>query len=191
MNLIKSSIFLVLMSSMTLTSCTRKTAYEKIKEKEIASGKIQEDLFLGLKLGMSRKDFYDTCWELNKQGILINGAHELMVKYEAKMPSGKDAYMYFYPKFEEDNIYYMEIEFQYMDWSPTNPEYNSDNLLRDVTGYFETLYNPGFFRVENSSGVFAMVKVDGNRLVRTYVKHLQAVRVDILDLRVKDIKDLN
>jgi 2-oxoglutarate dehydrogenase E1 component len=45
-------------------------------------------------------------------------------------------------------------------------------------------------KVEDSEGAFAMVKIDGNRLIRVYVKNMSAVSVDILDLRVKDIKDI-
>lgn len=186
----KLRFILFILSLGLLVSCNRKTEYEKVKEKEMASGEIQEDLFLGLKLGMPRKEFFEVCWEMNQEGILMNGAHELRVNYKAELPSGKKTNMFFYPKFEEEKIFLMQAEFQYLDWFPTNPAYSSENLQEDVVKYFETLYGEGFFKVENSSGTSAMIKIDGNRLVRVYIKSLNAVRVDILDMRVRDIKDI-
>ena len=74
--------------------------YEKLEEQELSSGKVVKEIFLGLELGMDKKDFFETCWDLNKKGLLTNGPTELSVEYEAKMPSGKTAQMRFYPKFE-------------------------------------------------------------------------------------------
>ncbi|AFL83122.1 hypothetical protein Belba_0463 [Belliella baltica DSM 15883] len=186
----KLKLVLFILGFGLLFSCDRKTEYEKVKQRELESGKVYDDLFLGLKFGMPRKDFFVACWEMNKDGILTNGAHALKVQYKLEMPSGKMANMYFYPKFEEGRIFYMPVEFQYRDWFPTNPEFSSENLVDDVVGYFEQLYGNGFFRVEDSKGTFAMVKIDGNRLIRIYIKNLSGVRVDILDLRIKDIKDI-
>lgn len=186
----KFRLLVVVLIIILFSSCERKTEYEKVKQKELSSGRVEEELFLGLKFGMERKDFYSTCWEMNKEGILMQGAHSLMVEFKPSLPSGKTASMFFYPEFENGKIFYMPVEFQYSGWFPTNPDFSSQNLLEDVVGYFEELYGKGFFKVEDSKGTFAMVKIDGNRMVRVYIKSLSAVRVDILDLRIKDIKDI-
>ncbi len=180
----------ILISFLFLGSCSFETEYEKVKKKALASGEIYKDLFLGLEFEMSRKAFFEACWEMNRKGILVNGSHELMVHYKPELPSGKMADMYFYPKFENDKIYYMPVEFKYKDWFPTNPEMTSEKLVDDVVALLESWYGKGFFKVEDKSGTYAMVKIDGNRLVRVYIKHLSAVRVDILDMSVKDIKDI-
>ncbi|MFN3802689.1 hypothetical protein [Belliella pelovolcani] len=182
---------LVIVGFCLLSSCTLETEYEKIKKRELASGKVYKDLFLGLEFEMARKQFFETCWELNQQGILINGAHELMVRYQPELPSGNPVNMFFYPRFEEEKIYYMPVEFQYQNWFPTNQETTAEKLVDDVVGLFESWYGQGFFKVEDKSGAFAMVKIDGNRLIRVYIKSLSAVRVDILDMRIKDIKDVS
>lgn len=182
---------LVIVAFCLLSSCTLETEYEKIKKRELASGKVYKDLFLGLEFEMARKQFFETCWELNQQGILINGAHELMVRYQPELPSGNPVNMFFYPRFEEEKIYYMPVEFQYQDWFPTNQNTTAEKLVDDVVGLFEGWYGQGFFRVEDKSGAFAMVKIDGNRLIRVYIKSLSAVRADILDMRIKDIKDIS
>jgi hypothetical protein len=42
--------------------------YEKLVDKELASNKRYDSIFLGIYLGMTNKDFYQHCWDLNKQG---------------------------------------------------------------------------------------------------------------------------
>jgi len=173
-------------------SCQRKSEYAKVKERELASGKVVEDLFLDLKLGMSQKDFFTTCWEWNKKGVLINGAHVLQVRYMPKMPSKKPTEMFFYPEFEENKLYFMPMEFRYPGWSPTSPETTNKKLLEDVLGLMEEWYGPGFFEVKDKSGEISVwVKIDGNRLIRAFIKDRTNVRVEMLDQRVKGISEIN
>jgi hypothetical protein len=173
-------------------SCQPKTEYEKVKARELKSGKVVEELFLNLHLGMQRKDFFTTCWEWNKKGVLVNGSHQLMVHYKPEMPSGKDTDMYFYPDFEDNKIFFMPMEFIYTGWFPTNEEFTNDKLMPDVLELMENWYGKGFFEVSNKEqSIKAMVKIDGNRLIRIFKKNINTVRVEILDLRIKDITDLN
>ncbi|WP_339874455.1 hypothetical protein [uncultured Algoriphagus sp.] len=182
-----SVVVLAILISM-LVSC--QSEYQKLEKKELASGKIENELYLGLELGMTKKQFFTTCWNLNKKRILNNGPSELSVEYKLTLPSGKPAEMRFYPKFKDERIYEMPIEFSYDGWAPWNEELNSENLSNDVKDLFEEWYGPGFIEVSNTDkSQVAQVKVDGNRRVRIYVKHTSAVRVDIVDLNV--IKDLN
>lgn len=186
----QKKITLLLLAITCLVSCNRRTEYQQVKERELSSGSVHKEIFLGLEFGMTRKNFFDACWKMNQEGLLTHGANVLKVHYVAELPSGEIANMYFYPNFEDDKIYHMPVEFQYRDWFPTNPQYSSENLVDDVTAYFENIYGNGFFKVEDKSGTYAMVKIDGNRLIRIYVKSLSAVSVDILDLRIKDITEL-
>ncbi|WP_026953239.1 hypothetical protein [Algoriphagus mannitolivorans] len=173
---------------LVLFSC--KTEYEKLEERELSSGKQVNELFLGLELGMTRKDFFQTCWDLNKQGLLTNGPTELSVEYSPKMPSGNTAKMRFYPRFEQDKIYLMPIEFQYEGYAPWNEELNVDNLRDDVIALFEEWYGPGFLEVSNEDKTkVVFVKMDGNRRIRIFKKTLAIVRVEISDLPVQ--KSLN
>jgi len=64
-------VSLGLLLCLILGSC--QTPYEKMVTREMASGKEVKEIFLGIELGMSKKDFFETCWELNSQGILSNG----------------------------------------------------------------------------------------------------------------------
>ncbi len=182
------SMLLLLVS----VSCMPETEYEKVRKRELASGKVYNDLFLDLHFEMGRKDFFGTCWEHNKKGILTNGAHYLQVLYKPQMPSGKVANMHFYPEFEENKLFFMPVEFIYPEWFPGNEEYSNEALYEDVNKLLESWYGKGFFKVSNQDEtISAMVKVDGNRLIRIYKKDISTVRVDILDLRVRDITELN
>lgn len=172
-------------------ACQTKTEYQQVKERELASGETFNDLFLGLHFGMGRKDFFGTCWELNKQGVLVNGANALQIQYKPDMPSKKPTHMFFYPEFEDNQLYFMPMEFIYPSWFPGNDEYSNDKLMEDVQGLLEDWYGDGFFEVmNNSKTVRAVVKIDGNRLIRIFKKNVSTIRVEMLDLRVKDISDM-
>ncbi|WP_373494675.1 hypothetical protein [Aquiflexum sp.] len=181
-----------LVSLILAMSCQQKTEYDKVKERELASGKVVEELFLDLKFGMAKKDFFTTCWEWNKKGVLTNGSHVLQVRYEPEMPSGKEVEMFFYPEFENNKLYFMPIEFRYPGWSPTSPETTNDKLLKDVVGLMEGWFGNGFFEVKDKSGqVSVWVKIDGNRLIRIFIKDRTNVRAEMLDLRIKGISEIN
>ncbi|MHA7131136.1 hypothetical protein [Algoriphagus namhaensis] len=154
-----------------------------MEERELSSGKVENDIFLGLELGMNRKAFYETCWDLNSQGILTNGPTELSVEYRADMPSGNGAFMRFFPKFEDQKIYMMPVEFTYQAWAPWNEELDAEHLLEDVKSLFEQWYGEGFIEVTDRDQTKRVwVKVDGNRRIRIFKKHLSAVRAEIVDL---------
>ncbi|MCS5491520.1 hypothetical protein [Algoriphagus limi] len=159
--------------------------YQKIEREELASGEINNELFLSLELGMEKRDFFETCWQLNKEGILTNGPTELSVEYSLELPSGKPAKMRFYPDFENDKIYLMPVEFVYDGWAPWNEELSVEKLREDVIAHFEKWYGPGFFEVSNEDkSLIAFVKIDGNRRVRIFKKSLSVVRAEIVDLNI-------
>jgi hypothetical protein len=184
-------LFILFFALGLAMSCKPKTEYDLVKERELASGKVVEDLFLDIKFGMGRKEFYGTCWEHNKNGILINGDHYLQVQYRPTMPSGKSAEMNFYPDFDDDRLFFMPMEFLYPQWFPGNEEFSNEKLMTDVVDLLETWYGESFFEVANKDkSVSAMVKIDGNRLIRVFKKNINTVRAEILDLRVKDITEM-
>ncbi|WP_111316669.1 hypothetical protein [Algoriphagus chordae] len=152
---------------------------------QLASGKLENSLFLGLELGMDKKTFYAECWEMNKEGILINGPTELSVEYQVDLPSAKPAKMRFYPKFNDDKIYLMPVDYTYEGWAPWNDELAVEKLRADVLALYEDWYGEGFIEVKSEDGnQVAFVKVDGNRRTRIFKKNLSTVRVEIVDLPI-------
>jgi hypothetical protein len=167
--------------------CMPKTEYEQVKERELSSGRIVNDLFLDLHFEMGSKEFYGTCWEHNKKGILTNGGHHLQIHYKPEMPSGKETNMFFYPQFKDDKLVFMPIEFLYLNWFPGIEEYSNSELMEDVVALMESWYGDGFFEVSNKDKtISAMVKIDGNRLIRVFKKDIKTVRAEMFDLRNTD-----
>ena len=174
----------------TLGAC--KSEYQKIEDRELSSGKEANELFLGLELGMDKKEFFETCWDLNKKGVLSNGPTELSVEYQAEMPSGNPAKMRFYPRFEENKIYMMPMEFTYESWALWNEELSVEKLRDDVIALLESWYGDGFLEVSNEDkSLIAFVKIDGNRRIRVFKKSISSVRVEIVDLPIQKQLEAN
>jgi hypothetical protein len=181
---LKSASLFALGLVFLLSSC--KSEYEKVESRELASGKTVNELFLGLSLGMDKKKFYETCWDLNKEGVLSNGPGELSIEYTVDLPSGNPAKMRFYPKFENEKIYMMPMEFTYEGWAPWNEELAVEKLREDVRGLLEEWYGPDFFEVASEDkSLIAFVKIDGNRRIRIFKKHISTVRAEIVDLKIQ------
>jgi hypothetical protein len=75
-------VLLIAFSSLLAlsTGCTE-SEYQKVVDEELAKGIRQDSLFLGLALGMSKKEFFAHCWQLNKQGVVTDGKGNTAVQY--------------------------------------------------------------------------------------------------------------
>ena len=170
-----------------LASCSQKSEYDLLVEKELASNVKQDSLFLGIRFDMDRKEFFGHCWELNKQGVLTNGGTKLSVQYNLPTELKFPATFNFYPTFGEDKIFEMPVDIMYNDFSPWVEEMKSEQLLEDVRGMLEDWYGgTKFIEVESKDGTKKLlVKVDGNRRIRLWKESISSVRItytDLLDL---------
>ena len=165
-----------------LSSCG--SEYQRLEERELESGKVVNELFFGLELGMDQKQFFEICWARNKEGILTNGPSALSVEHSLVCPSGNSGKMRFYPELDEEGkIYLMPIEFSYDGWSPWNKDLAVEFLRKDVVQLFEKWYGEGFIEVTNEDkSQIAFVKMDGNRRIRVFKKTISSVRAEISDL---------
>ncbi len=169
-------------------SCKR-SPYERLVNQELEKGVRYDSIFLGIKFGMSQKDFYTHCWELNKQGIILQGPSNLSVQYRLDSTEMQaETYMWFYPDFEGGELSRMPVEFSYLAWAPWNLELSSDSLLIDVKKLFEKWYDAEFMFLENKDKTKKLwVMVTGNRRIRLFKKSPSTVGVDITDLqRIKN-----
>ena len=184
--MIRTIIFagLLILAVGGMTACQQKSQYEKLVEKELASGERNDSLFLGLRLGMSSKEFYQACWEMNKQGLVRQGTRNTTVVYQLGDQLPYSAVMDFYPKFMEDKIVEMPLVFRYDAWSPWNRRLWSDSLQLDVLHLMEDWYGEGFIRSEHPEKGVAFVKVDGNRRIAIVTPDEQLVKVLFTDMSV-------
>ena len=176
---------LILFLSVLVIIIGCQTDYQKMKQRELASGVRQDSLFLGLKFGMTKREFFAHCWELNAQKLVIHGGKNQTVEYNLKELE-HPAKMNFYPNFHEGKIYEMPVSFTYTGWSPWNKHLSSDSLLIDVVDLMENWYDPGFLRLEHPKKGIAYTKVDGNRRIILFAENERVVKAIITDLVIDE-----
>lgn len=169
-----------------LLSCSGND-YRSIEKKELASGERHDSLFMGFYLGMTMKDFYAICWEMNKEGTIRQGSQNLTVQYKMEDELKAPAFMDFYPEFVANKISEMPVTFKYEAWAPWNQSLSSDSLQLDVVRLFEEWYGKGFMEVEKPESTdIAFVKVDGNRRITVYKDAVEGqVKAWFVDLAFK------
>ncbi len=173
---------LLITLSFSIMSC--KKSYQEIEAAELATGIRNDSVFLGINLNMDRKEFYAHCWELNKQGKVINGPSNLSVEYRLKNSELRDsAYLRFYPDFDGKEINKMDIEFGFLNWAPWNKNLELDSLVLDASNLLEKWYGKNkFMFFEDDKNRKVWVKVDGNRRIRLWKADVRKVQGDITDL---------
>lgn len=183
--------FILLSTLIVLLLGCVKSEYDRLVNYQLSRNVRYDSLFLNLKFGMTRRDFYASCWEMNKEGLIMQGPGNLSVQYEIDTTHVKSAmFMRFYPNFYEDKIYEMPVEFVYEAWAPWNSSLSADSLLYDVKKLMESWYGGEFKPFINEDKNFAIwVKIDGNRRIRMYIKNISTVKVEFLDLTVKPTMD--
>ncbi len=155
--------------------------YHQMVETEMSKGVVNDSLFLGIKFGMSSKEFFAHCWELNKQGLIQQGTQNTTVLYQVD-DLEHEATMEFYPDFYEDKIYEMPAVFAYKAWAPWNKHLSADSLQQDVLHLFEKQYGKGFISIKHPKRGVAYVKVDGNRRISIFKEDDVHVKVLFTDL---------
>lgn len=171
------------------TNCGRKSDYHEMVDKELAKGIREDSLFLGIQLGMTQKEFFSHCWELNQQKLIHESSGNFTVEYKME-ELNHPARMNFYPAFHDDKIYQMPVTISYDAWAPWNKHLFGDSLQLDVLKFFEKKYGEGFIKIEHPEKGAAYVKVDGNRRISIFKENDMSVKVLYTDLLVeKEIKD--
>ena len=163
-------------------------SYPELVKKELAKGIRNDSLFLGIYLGMSNKDFYGHCWELNKKGVISDGNNNSMVKYKLDSALKHPATMNFYPDFYDNKIFKMRVEYQYDAWAPWNKDHFADSLLTDVVKLYSKWYPEGneFISLTDSARGTIYVKVDGNRRITIGKYSDMLVKADFTDLLIEE-----
>ncbi len=175
---------LLLLTFLLALACEQKSPYERLLEEELAGGERYDSLFLGLGFGMSSKEFFAACWELNKQGLVRQGTYNATVVYDVSKELPHSAKMDFYPRFYEDKIVGMPVVFRYDAWSPWNRNLWADSLQLDVVRLLETWHGDGFIRADHPELGSAYVKVDGNRRIVVTTLDDQLVQATYTDMAV-------
>lgn len=186
-HVIRNSYWLI--AIVFMVACGEPTGerkYADLVKKELAKGTRTDSIFLGIYFGMPSKKFYGHCWDLNKRGIITDGNSNTMVNFKLDTGLKYPATMNFYPIFEQDKIYKMQVEFKYDAWAPWNRSHFSDSLLPDVVKFYSSWY-PGneFIPITDSVKGTIYVKVDGNRRITLGKYNDMLVKADFTDLLIE------
>lgn len=180
----------ILLLPLLLSGC--ESEYQQYVNRELGSGLLQDSLIFDMRMGQTKKEFYTTCWELNKQQVILAGSGNRTARYVADQDSLGNASeakeMLFYGVFDDnDTMRGMEMTYSYITWAPWNRERQSDSLLQVLKRQYMKGY-PGNEFIEIDVEHLdhpALVKIDGNRQILMYPKNKKDVLVRIEDLRYK------
>lgn len=182
---------LATVAMLLATSCsngpegTPQERYEAALAKGLASSGISNDLFLGLELAETDKEFYDRCTQLNIEQKIMMGSGGNRVDYQLGDALTRPATLTFYPDFSEDRpriINAMDMEIIYNDWSPWNKDAHSPKLLADVAKWAKKQFGDGFEVVDHPNHQKVLVQVKNNRRTAFWVLDTKAVRGRVTNL---------
>ena len=178
-----SGFFMLSLLVFALPACNNGGGYQKLEARELASGIRNDSLFLGIYFGMTRKDFFDHCWNLYEKGVMKEGITGSTVFYPIKtfkFPASMD----FFPTFQEDRIVSIPVIFTYNGWAPWNKHLFASELEKEIMDLIIQWYGGNFIKIKEPSSLdgTAFVKVDGNRRVSIIYADESKVQVDFVDL---------
>ena len=159
-----------------------KSDYEKLVERELASGIRHDSIFLGMYFGMSRPDFYKHCFELNHQGLITNGPTNNTALYVLAHEFEYPVDMNFYPDFNQEKIWRMRVYYNYQPWAPWNKALFAEKLAPPVLDLLRKWYNCDFLARTTPGGQPFWVAVNGNRQILVSLEDEKQVRAEITDL---------
>jgi hypothetical protein len=160
-------IGLLAVLAIAIWGCTPTQRYENLVQEELASGKQVDSLFLGLSLGMTQKDFYTQCWEMNKEGLIRQGTSNTSVLYTTEI-DGEKVEMNFYPDFYNGKIWQMPAQYNYTAWAPWNQHLSSDSLQLKILDLYKDWYGGEFIEIRNEKNDKVFVNVNGNRQISIF-----------------------
>ena len=188
MSFMKTSVIVIgILGALFSIGC--ESDYTRLVKSELRSEVHYDSLVFDLKLGDTKKEFYEKCWSLNKKGLIMQGPENNYVQYFLGPDSlATSIRMLFYGDFNEAQIMHaMDMKFSFIGWAPWNKDLQSDRLLIQLRDSLQNWY-PGnvFIRVDFDTEPTSMwVKVDGNRQIAMHVSGFQDVVVRISDLKEK------
>lgn len=168
---------------VVVTQCQHevKSEYEKIVEKELSKEVRNDSLFLGYYFGMTRKEFYEHSWKLNKEEKIVNG-NGAEIKQETKSLKAPGQKI-FYPDFKNEKIFRMPVKYSYNGWAPWNRHLWADSLKLDVKGLLEERYQIKFKEIISpKTGKEYLYNISANKEIRISELDNMVVLVEYIDL---------
>ena len=166
-----------------ILSCTPKSEYEQLVERELNRDVRMDSLFLGYYLGMPLDEFLEHSLQLNRSQVITGGTK---IAYK---PEGLEhtATMVFYPEFRDRKIVSLPIEIQYDGWAPWNGHLVSDSLLASIEEIYEQRYNTSFItHTFPGDEAPSRVAIQGNRQIKLQRQTDQKAEIEFTDLTARE-----
>lgn len=187
-------ISLTVLPLLCMMGC-HESDYSRLVKNEFNSGVRKDSLIFNIQFGNTKKEFYEKCWDLNKQQLVTHAPSNSAVQYaildSTVHENPTKINLYFFPDFDQNDIINsMNMEFTYPGWSPWNKRYQSDTLMVKVVDILEQWYggNPFIYMDFENNPRKVPIKVDGNRRIIIRVKDNQTVMATIHDISHKEYK---
>ena len=192
--MIKLSAFsLALLGMLLFSSCssedvsTPTSRYAAALKAGLSSSTVTNDVFFGLQLAETDREFYDRCTELNGKQLIEMGSGGNRVNYKLPDELLRPAVLTFYPDFSKDRpriIKAMDFEIAYVDWSPWNKPAYAGPLLEDIgRSWVSEIFGPGFEVVPHAHHGKVLVQVKNNRRTALWAADERIVRGRVTNLR--------
>lgn len=166
-HLLRNSVILLFILFISL-GCSE-SEYSRLVKTEMDKDLVFDSLFLSMEFGITKQEFFDRCWKLNKEEIVKEGPLNNFVAYQIpnKIDKTKKITMLFYGTFNKEKIMTgLDLKFYYEAWSLWNKSLHSDQLINVVSDSLKSWF-PGndFIKVTLKNEDEVLVKVDGNRRI--------------------------
>jgi len=176
-------ILFLLLASLLIIQCQNdpRSVYQKEVAAELAKDVRNDSLFLGYYFGMTREEFYEHSWKLNKEKLVLNGTGAEILQTENALKS--EAQKIFYPKFKDEKIVRMPVKYSYDGWAPWNRHLWADSLKYDVKSLLEKKYKIEFKELSNpNNGKKYLYHIAANKEIRISELDNTVVLVEYIDL---------
>jgi hypothetical protein len=177
----------ILACALIFHGCNPEKRLERTIKNQLETGVRNDSLFLGLEFGMSFDQFYDHCWELNRQGIVKEGAQNMSVQYIFKDSLDNPIAFDFYGHRNEDGdslIHQYNTTFYYYAWA-LNRHLYADNLIKMLNPILMDWYGGNDFFAVEQEGKVHLFKIDGNRMIDMFIYSESTVIATFTDLSHK------
>ena len=174
----------VLIGGLTLSSCSfGPRTYDDLKIESLETGIIHDSLFLGMYFKMPRDDFYNYCYEKNREGVFTHGQGNMSVAYDLGDQLSHPATLNFYPRFNprEKWISGMNTSVHYKDWAPWLKDRFAQPLMDDFAPVLEEWFGKSMVKVTKDGKPFYYI-LDGNMELTMTPLDDQMVDISITDL---------
>jgi len=174
---------------LLLVACDQRSPYQKMVDEGLSSGERYDSTLLGIQFGMTVKEFFDYCFEMNQKGSFQQGSGTVIYDVNDKLPL--PAQMEFYPIFQDTQIVELPIAVTYDNWAPWNKRAFADSLQLDLKNLLEEWHGEGFVEVTHPERGSIFVKVDGNRRIIIAKQDDQIAKVLYTDMSVQQKEDVS